>query len=123
MDHPAQTAYTPEETGELAILREKALERVGDEAIYREIAHYFANNLSNSLEALARALADADLENAARLAHSLKGNCATVGAEGMRACWAGLEKLCRAGDLPTAQAHYDATAPKMLALRGELLAL
>jgi len=108
---------------ELIILRAEAIERMGDEEIYREIAHYFAGHLEESLRDLGEALDRADTESAGRFAHSMKGNCATVGAEAMRENCLTLEQLCRSGALEAARAQYAGMAPKMLALREVLLAL
>lgn len=106
---------------ELVLLRKEAVERIGDEEIYREIAHYFAEHLEGSLNELTNALADGDTGTAARLVHSMKGNCATVGADVMRGQCLILEKLCCSGNLEEARSHYADLRPKMLALR-DLLA-
>ena len=108
---------------DLILYKDEAIERMGDQDIYREIAHYFASRLEQSLQDLGLALGRADTEEATRLAHSMKSNCATVGAEAMRVQCFTLEKLCRAGNIEAAREHYALLAPKMLAMREKLLAV
>ncbi|MCL1939644.1 MAG: Hpt domain-containing protein [Desulfovibrionaceae bacterium] len=117
MDNTVKTAQ------ELVLSRAQAVERIGDEGIYLEIAHYFAGHLIASLADLRQALNEGDTESAARLTHSLKGNCAMVGAEAMREHCLCLEKLCRADDLDAAREQYALMNPKMLALQRVLAAL
>lgn len=100
-----------------------AVERIGDRSIYLEIAHYFGSHLQQSLASLAQALERRDSENATRLAHSLKGNCATVGAETMRSRCHALEKLCRDGSMEDAEKLFANISPHLLALGGALIAL
>ncbi|MDL2266558.1 Hpt domain-containing protein [Desulfovibrio sp. OttesenSCG-928-G15] len=100
-----------------------AVERIGDRSIYLEIAHYFGSHMQQSLAFLAEALEKADSENATRLAHSLKGNCATVGAETMRSRCHALEKLCRDGKLDEAQKLFTNISPHLLELGAALTSL
>lgn len=102
---------------------EEAIERMGDREIYLEIARFFASHLQESLKNLALALNNADAVEATRLAHSLKGNCATVGADLLRDQCLALEKLCRDGNLAQAHTVYADLAPRLLALRDKLAAL
>lgn len=108
---------------DLVLRREEAIERMGDKDVYLEIAHYFASHLEDSLKELAVALSNADMQTATRLAHSLKSNCATVGAENLREQCYTLETLCREGKLDSAGSLYGNLAPKLLALRELLIAL
>jgi HPt (histidine-containing phosphotransfer) domain-containing protein len=124
MDNTIKTPQEPAACAEeLVLLRGEAVERIGDEGIYLEIAHYFAGHLTASLAALGQALDKGDIESAARLTHSLKGNCAMVGAEAMREHCFCLEKLCRADDLDAARKQYALMNPKMLALQRVLASL
>ena len=108
---------------ELILRREEAVERLGDENLYLEIAHYFASHLAESLKDLGAALGLEDASSAARLAHSLKGNCATVGADILRGHCSTLENLCREGELDSARSLYATLTPKLLALRDVLISL
>lgn len=101
----------------------EAVDRMGDKETYFEIAHYFAEHLPDSLEKLQEAFDSNDLALATRLAHSMKSNCATVGAESMRERCLTLEKLCRDGDLAVAKDLFSSTAPKLQELRERLLSL
>jgi two-component system sensor histidine kinase BarA len=110
-------ALPPEE---VAVRREEAIERIGNKDLYVEIARYFASHLEDSLKNLADALGRADTPSAARLAHSLKSNCATVGADILCEQCRTLENLCREGRLDPAKSLYESIVPKLLALRGAL---
>lgn len=105
---------------ELAIDQAQAVERMGDMEVYMEIASYFASHIEDSLNTLARAIADADMDSATRLAHSLKSNCATVGAEGLRGYCYTLEMLCREGNPEKAKEQFVMLAPRMMALQQKL---
>lgn len=105
------------------INKKEALERIGDIEIYREIAQYFSLHLPGSIAALQDALLRGNLPEAMRLAHSLKGNCATMGADALREVCYSLEKLCRAGKGDAAQILFEKTVPELLALQQELLAI
>lgn len=107
----------------VALNLEEAVERMGDRDIYLEIARYFASHLEQTLEQLRAALHEGRVEEATRLAHSLKGNCATVGADALREECLKLEHLCRAGKRDMALDAYDALAPQLLALRERLNSL
>lgn len=103
---------------------DEALKRMGDDReVYLEIARYFASTLPDSLQALKEALASEQADKARRLAHSLKGNCATVGADDLRAQCYTLELLCRNEELDKARICHAALTPQLLRLRDKLLAL
>jgi HPt (histidine-containing phosphotransfer) domain-containing protein len=110
-------------TDEPTLRREEAIQRIGDKILYLEIAHYFASHLAESLKDLGAALGLEDASSAARLAHSLKGNCATVGADILRGHCNTLENLCREGKLDSARSLYAILTPKLLALRDVLISL
>lgn len=99
---------------------DEAVERMGDKETYVEISHYFAAHLPESLSQLQNALDRGDLESATRLAHSMKSNCATVGAEHLRERCQALEKLCREGDLPMARELFSSLEQHLLAIRQRL---
>lgn len=102
---------------------EDAIARMGDREIYLEIARYFAGHMEQTLTDLETALKKEDLKSATRLAHSLKSNCATMGAYGLQEKCLHLEHLCGAEDRDTAFALYTALVPKFLELRALLQAL
>lgn len=118
-------AGSPDQDGaDVALDVEAALERMGnDHEMYREISHYFAENLPRSLQSLAEALRDGRSEEGRRLAHSLKGNCATVGAGELREHCYELEKLFRDQKLEAARGSYEKLVPRLGVLRDKLLAL
>lgn len=107
----------------VALNLEEAIERMGDKEIYLEIARYFASHLEQTLIDLGTALQQKNGEDATRLAHSLKGNCATVGADTLREECLKLERLCRAGALDEALPLYRALIPQFLDLRSLLNSL
>jgi HPt (histidine-containing phosphotransfer) domain-containing protein len=108
---------------DLVLHREEAAQRLGDKDLYLEIAHYFSSHLEESLKDLGAALSSADALTAVRLAHSLKGNCATVGADVLREHCKTLENLCREGKLDSARSLYESLVPKLLVLRDVLISL
>lgn len=102
---------------------EEAVERMGDKDIYLEIARYFASHLPSSLAKLDACLRAGKLDEATRAAHSLKGNCATVGADALKEDCLQLETLCQTGDHDRASAIYAELAPKLVALGEKLNSL
>lgn len=102
---------------------EEAVARMGDKEVYLEIAHYFASHLQESLQSLGRCLEEGRMTEATRLAHSMKGNCATVGADELRDLCYTLEKLCRSEEREAAQALFMEIAPLLLLLKDRLLTL
>lgn len=80
--------------------RARALEMMwGDEALLEEVAGMFVADLPGYLKEMDSALADGDAERFTRSAHTLKGLCATFGAEECRAIGQLLEQTARSGDL------------------------
>ncbi len=96
---------------------------MGDRALYLEIAHFFADAIPDAKEKLAAALRDGSLAEARRLAHSLKSNCAGVGAEELRDLAYKLEIACRDGDGADASSLFQDLAVRLDSLRDALLAL
>jgi HPt (histidine-containing phosphotransfer) domain-containing protein len=101
----------------------EAVERMGDKDIYLEISHYFAEHIPESVASLGKALLQGDLASATRLAHSMKSNCAAVGADRLREGSFELEKLCREGDLCTARQLFSSLHQPLLSLGDRLLEL
>lgn len=102
---------------------EEAVNRMGDRELYLEIARYFAGRLELMLADLDTALKRKDMGEATRLAHSFKGNCATVGADALCGACLTLEQLCREADRDAAFALYTVLAPRFLELRDLLQTL
>jgi HPt (histidine-containing phosphotransfer) domain-containing protein len=107
----------------LALDMEAAVERMGDRETYGEIARFFARNMENVLRDLSLALQTGDLPAASRFAHSLKGNCATVGAEEMRRACLQLENSCWEENEAEARFLFRELRPKLLELREILMTL
>lgn len=70
----------------------EAIERIGDAEIYREIALVFNENLPNYMTQLDEAMRERDCSTFKRLAHSIKSNCATIGADNLRVFFAAMEQ-------------------------------
>lgn len=75
----------------------EAIERIGDEDIYREITLVFQDNLARYQEQLKLAMNNHDIESIRRVAHSIKSNCATIGADNLRVFFATIEQAAQAG--------------------------
>lgn len=116
----------PPDQGPLDVVLQyqEALQRMGgDREVYLEISRYFASTLPDSLQAIKEALDEGRPDTARRLAHSLKSNCATVGAEDLRAQCHTLELLSRNEELDKARLYHATLTPQLLCLRDKLLAL
>ncbi len=114
----------------MAIILNKAdaIERMGDEELYKEIAHFFGQHIPENLQKLECALKASvageggpeQLETAMRLSHSFKGNCATVGADEVRPKALELELLCRNNQAEQACQAFPAFKLAMLELSDAL---
>lgn len=100
-----------------------AIDRMGDIDIYLEIAHFFASNLDDALAEIHTALDSGNMPEATRLTHSLKSNCATVGADALRETCATLEALCRKGEERKAGELFAKMRPELMRLQQTLLNL
>lgn len=86
--------------------RAQALRAMGDdEDLLKEIAGLYLADYPGSLHLLQSALKAGDASVAERLAHSLKGASANLGAERVRAVAYEIEKAARSGDLGRARHH------------------
>ncbi len=71
----------------------------GDEALYKEICNDFLNQARDKLDQM-RDLAERGLQDQlSLLAHSMKGNCGTIGAERCMRAAQDMEQLSRGGDI------------------------
>ncbi|SBV99571.1 putative Hpt protein [uncultured delta proteobacterium] len=102
---------------------ETALDRMGSWDLYVDIARAFADSLPETEAAIAGAMEQCAWPEARRLVHSLKSNCAAVGAEELRSRVYLLEKACADGDAATATQLFPALCEELRDLRAELLAL
>jgi CheY-like chemotaxis protein len=76
----------------------------GDPTVLAEITGLFTTDGRALITALLEAIARGDAPECARLAHSLKGSSANVGAQRVASLCAALEKTAKAGTLDSAQA-------------------
>jgi len=91
-----------------------------DPEFERELIDLFLDQASKNLDALKAALARGDGEEIARLAHTLKGASANMGANRVRAAAFELEKAGKANALEAAQSLIDALGAE-IHLAGEFL--
>jgi HPt (histidine-containing phosphotransfer) domain-containing protein len=69
-----------------------------------EVLGDFLNDLPVQLEGLSQAIAQGDFLEAANRAHTIKGACASVSAEGLRDAASAMEVALKAGDLEQSKA-------------------
>ena len=90
-----------------------ALQQDGQPDVLGEMVALFAREVSQSLAEADRARLDQDPAALARVAHSLKGVCGTVGAERMRGLAVDLETALREGRGQETQSILDALKEEM----------
>ena len=100
-----------------------AVDRMGSRSLYVEIARLFAESLPESEAAIADAMARGAWPDSRRLVHSLKSNCAAMGAEALREQAYSLEKACAEGDEALARSLFAPLREGLRSLRAELLNL
>ena len=88
---------------------------------YLALLDLFVGSHADDMMRLEASLAAGDHATAHRLAHTLRGSAATMGAEHLAALAGGLETRLRTG--PQGSVSADAIRPEMAAIGGELLAL
>jgi two-component system, sensor histidine kinase and response regulator len=75
------------------------LERVdNDQDLLRELLTIFKEDFPGTMRSLASAIAAADLKNASRLSHTLKGMLSSLGARRVATAASKLEELAAAGE-------------------------
>ena len=99
-----------------------AVERLGSVTFYNSIAATFAEALPVTEKAIAEAMNRQEWDEARRLVHSLKSNCATMGADGVREAVYSLEKACASRDLEAVPELFASVCAALSRLREELLA-
>ena len=96
------------------------LGRIGGNArLYRDILKRLASDFADASDRFAQLLADNDLDGAKRLAHSLKGVAANVGAKDLSQVAAAAEAACARGSAPDRVAAAQALgAPLRVVIDG-----
>lgn len=83
--------------------REEALSRLGDENLLAEVARLFLEDTPCQIRSLGEALAISDFEIFVRLAHTIKGSSANIGAPRRRGLAGELESCAKANDIDKAR--------------------
>jgi CheY-like chemotaxis protein len=123
----ADTQTTPQPPVSHALAdRTMAIARIGGHVdIYREVIATFLTDQTNTAEKLRGLLAASDIVTAHRIAHTLKGTAATIGATNLYDAALALDSDLKAGTLPDDwPARMDAVesqlAATLLAIQAEL---
>ena len=90
-DAPRRVTPAPD-VSRLVVQREIAVDRIGDEALWRDLLGMFVTSARERMDEITTALADQDLARVLLHAHAVKGSAAMVGAEELRAAAELLEK-------------------------------
>jgi HPt (histidine-containing phosphotransfer) domain-containing protein len=91
-----------------------------DAELMRDILDTLISDTSQQFRALARALAQADAKEIARLAHYSKGACANVGATSTAELLQLIEKKAAAGDLQSCSIPFESLQQEFQKLRTEV---
>ncbi len=83
------------------------VQRIGGTELLDKVIVLFRSSAEERRFKLAAAMRDGDLHQASRLAHAMKGSAAQVGAEGLRAIAAFLEKEVASLDAETRTASFE----------------
>jgi len=100
-----------------------AIDRMGTWDLYVDITRAFAESLPQTEAAIGVSVEQASWAEARRLVHSLKSNCAAVGADALRDRVYLLEKACADVDVETVARLLPLLREELLVLREEILAL
>ena len=97
------------------------LERVdNDQDLLRELLTIFKEDFPRTMRSLESAVAAADLKNASRLSHTLKGMLSSLGAGRAAMGASRLEDLAFAGDAISLRGAFDALQAQTASLLPEL---
>jgi HPt (histidine-containing phosphotransfer) domain-containing protein len=102
-------APPPPHTSSVSACLEELRTSAGADVVAAAVAA-FLSDAPAGMAALAAALAAGDLEQARRHAHTLKGECATLGLTATADACAGLLEAARAGDVAGARMQQAAVA-------------
>jgi HPt (histidine-containing phosphotransfer) domain-containing protein len=94
-----------------------------DADLMRDILSTLISDTSDQLQALERALSQADAKEAVRVAHYSKGACANVGAESTARILQEIERKAAAGDLNSCEASLPALHQEFQKLQTEAATL
>ncbi len=107
----------PEAAGRIDLV--KLYERFdNDPELIRQVRDLFVQDSPGRLEKIAKALAEDDVDGMVKLAHSLKGVCATIYAEPLRQKALEVEMAARGGDVST----MKRAVPEMAGMLADLTA-
>ncbi len=98
-----------------------ALQEEGQPDVLAEMVGLFVGETVGWLTEARNAVDSGDVLALGRVAHSLKGACATIGAERMRGQAAGLEEALVAGRVSEAPSFVDALTEEFHQLRSQLV--
>lgn len=76
---------------------------MGDEELMRHVLAGFLAGIPDQLTELRRYIAGADMQAVARLAHTIKGSAANIGAKDLRSGALRLEKAAQAGEVESVE--------------------
>ncbi len=79
---------------------------MGDDELVAEVLRTFVDDAPRQMQALDACMRDGDVGSAVRLAHTIKGACASVCGEATRDAALEIERVCKVGDLETAQTLF-----------------
>jgi two-component system sensor histidine kinase/response regulator len=101
--------------------KEAALNRMeGDSVLLQEIVQLFLEECPKSKDEIRQALQANDAPLLERLAHTLKGSSANIGATGVCQAALALELQARSGDLAKAREQVEVLEATLVHLRAEL---
>jgi HPt (histidine-containing phosphotransfer) domain-containing protein len=92
----------------------------GDRELLEEVARLFLNECPKMLDGIRQASAAQDARVFERLAHTVKGSSANIGARALSQVAAEMEKQARSGDLHRASRQIERLAAEMDRLRSEI---
>ena len=102
---------------------EAAIDRMGTWDLYVDIARAFAESLPQAEADIVASVEQDSWFEARRFVHSLKSNCAAVGADALRERVYILEKACVDADAQTVARLWPPLQKELRLLREEILAL
>ena len=100
-----------------------AIDRMGDRDLYIEICHELALELPRLQKEITVAMDNGAWPDARRFSHSLKSNCAAVGAEQLRGSMYDVELACHNNETEKARQLFQDVKPQLDSLRETLLGL
>lgn len=96
------------------------VQRIGGPGLLDRVITLFRASAEERRVRLAALIGDGDLTQVSRLAHAIKGSAAQVGAEGLRAVAASLEKEVCTLDAEALNARFERIVEEMAAASAQL---